>query len=152
MVRGKERMILVPGVQNLFCIIMRIEKLGGTEERLYQLVAPLVMKPSILRQNNNYPYKTSGHHIWFVALEDEVVAGFIPVELKDRCATVNNYYIAGDDPHILTFMLQEVVCDFAREYKLQSVTHTRHLAIFQAIGFLVVRTWKLYMKMEYRQS
>jgi len=41
---------------------MEIEKLGGTTERLYRLVAPLVMKPCILRENNNYPFKTSMHH------------------------------------------------------------------------------------------
>ena len=37
---------------------MEIEKLGGTTERLYRLVAPLVMKPCILRENNNYPFKS----------------------------------------------------------------------------------------------
>ena len=52
---------------------MNIEKLHGTSTRLYQLVAPLVMSPPVLRQNNNYPFKTSDHHVWFVALEEEKV-------------------------------------------------------------------------------
>ena len=56
---------------------MEIEKLGGTTERLYRLVAPLVMKPCILRENNNYPFKTSMHHIWFIAIEEERVVGFM---------------------------------------------------------------------------
>lgn len=137
-------------VQPLFGVIMKIEKLGGTEDRLFQLVGPLVMKPSILRQNNDYPFKTSAHHIWFIALKDEAVAGFIPVELRERCAIVNNYYVTGDDPQILASMLQEVIRHYGGKYKLQSVTHTRHLSVFQSSGFAVIRTWKLYIKMEYR--
>ena len=38
---------------------MDIEKLHGTDPRLYQLVAPLVMSIPVLRYNNNYPFKTS---------------------------------------------------------------------------------------------
>ena len=76
---------------------MEIEKLGGTTERLYRLVAPLVMKPCILRENNNYPFKTSMHHIWFIAIEEERVVGFMPVEIKDKYAVINNYYIMPDN-------------------------------------------------------
>lgn len=63
---------------------MRIEKFGGTEARLYQLVAPLVMNPAILRQNNNYPFKTSAHYVWFVALEGERILGFVPIEIREK--------------------------------------------------------------------
>ena len=50
---------------------MTIEKLDGTSPRLYTLVAPLVMRRSVLRQNNNYPFWTSRSHTWFVAWEGE---------------------------------------------------------------------------------
>ena len=49
---------------------MDIEKLHGTDPRLYQLVAPLVMSIPVLRYNNNYPFKTSVHHKWLVATDD----------------------------------------------------------------------------------
>ena len=88
---------------------MEIEKLGGTTERLYRLVAPLVMKPCILRENNNYPFKTSMHHIWFIAIEEERVVGFMPVEIKDKYAVINNYYIDKDDPDLLAALLREVI-------------------------------------------
>ena len=52
---------------------MTIEKLDGTSPRLYTLVAPLVMRRSVLRQNNNYPFWTSRAHTWFVAWEGETV-------------------------------------------------------------------------------
>ena len=112
---------------------MEIEKLGGTTERLYRLVAPLVMKPCILRENNNYPFKTSMHHIWFIAIED-------------------NYYIDKDDPDLLAALLREVIRHYAGQYKLQSVTHSRHLSVFAANGFSIIRPWKLYAKMEHRQQ
>ncbi len=130
---------------------MKVEKIGGTENRLYQLIAPLVMKPAVLRQNNNYPFKTSVHHLWYVALEGEEVVGFMPLEIKDHSVIINNYYISGDNPDNLTFILQDVIRDFGGKNKLQSVTHTRHLEIFEKNGFVTIRTWKLYIKMEYRQ-
>lgn len=37
---------------------MNILKLQGLDGRLFDLVAPLVMNPAVLRQNNNYPFKT----------------------------------------------------------------------------------------------
>lgn len=129
---------------------MKIEKLNGMENRLYQIVAPLVMNPAVLRQNNNYPFKTSARHIWFVAFEGRHAVGFIPVEMKSKSAVINNYYASGDSPDVLAFMLQEVVRVIAEEYKLQSVTHIRHLSVFQENGFSVLRTWKLYVKMEYQ--
>ena len=59
---------------------MIVEKLPGTDARLYALVAPLVMSVPIIRQNNNYPFKTSRKHLWFIALERGEVKGFMPVE------------------------------------------------------------------------
>lgn len=77
---------------------MTIEKLDGTSPRLYTLVAPLVMRRSVLRQNNNYPFWTSRSHTWFVAWEGENVYGFVPVEITDSgIARINNYYVSGDD-------------------------------------------------------
>ena len=130
---------------------MEVISLPGTDARLYKLVAHLVMDPDVLRQNNNYPFKTSARYIWFVAIEDERVLGFIPVEMKDNCYVINNYYVSGDDPALLAALLGEAVCHFPGKCPLQSVTHTRHLSVFEENGFVVIRTWKLYVKMEYRR-
>ena len=77
---------------------MIVEKLPGTDARLYALVAPLVMSVPIIRQNNNYPFKTSRKHLWFIALERGEVKGFMPVERKTAGACIDNYYLAGDSP------------------------------------------------------
>lgn len=39
--------------------MIQIIQLQGTDKRLYELVAPLVMNPDILKQNYNYPFRTS---------------------------------------------------------------------------------------------
>ena len=54
---------------------MKIMTLQGTDKLLYELVAPLVMNPAILRQNNNYPFKTSRSHVWYIAFHETAVVG-----------------------------------------------------------------------------
>lgn len=78
---------------------MTIEKLDGTSPRLYTLVAPLVMRRSVLRQNNNYPFWTSRAHTWFVAWEGETVFGFMPVEITRTAECQDQQLLRfGDDP------------------------------------------------------
>ncbi|MFR4038051.1 MAG: hypothetical protein ACLTZT_09805 [Butyricimonas faecalis] len=77
---------------------MDIEKLHGTDPRLYQLVAPLVMSIPVLRYNNNYPFKTSAHHKWLVATDKGVVQGFMPIDMKSTGACIDNYYVSGSTP------------------------------------------------------
>ena len=50
---------------------MNIVKLNGEDTELYRRVAHLVMNREVLASNNNYPFKTSSEHIWFVACDDE---------------------------------------------------------------------------------
>lgn len=81
---------------------MNIEKLHGTDPQLYQLVAPLVMSIPVLRYNNNYPFKTSAHHKWLVATEGGEVRGFMPIDMKSTGACIDNYYVSGRDPALLS--------------------------------------------------
>ncbi len=128
---------------------MTIEKLDGTSPKLYSLVAPLVMRRSVLRQNNNYPFYTSRSHTWLVAVEGDTAIGFIPVEISEKYAKINNYYISGDSEKLLSLLLQEAVRLFGKQYTLQSVTLSRHIPVFKSNGFSPVKEWKLYMKMEH---
>ena len=129
---------------------MTIEKLDGTSPRLYTLVAPLVMRRSVLRQNNNYPFWTSRSHTWFVAWEGENVYGFVPVEITDGgIARINNYYVSGDNPQLLARFLREVVQYYGRDYTIRSVTLIRNAEIFRTEGFAAIREWKQYVAMQY---
>ena len=62
---------------------MEIEKLGGTTERLYRLSCTFgyetLYSPGKIIIIH---FKTSMHHIWFIAIEEERVVGFMPVEIK----------------------------------------------------------------------
>ena len=132
---------------------MTIEKLDGTSPRLYALVAPLVMRRSVLRQNNNYPFWTSRSHTWFVAWEGETVFGFMPVEITDGgVAKINNYYVSGDDPQLLERLLREVVGYYRRDYEIRSVTLLRHAEIFRAEGFAPTKEWTQYVTMRYGKN
>lgn len=128
---------------------MEIEKLEGTAPRLYQLVAPLVMSIPVLRQNNNYPFKTSERHVWFVALEDNVVNGFLPVEFKNSYIYIDNYYIRGEDTELLSTLIRQVITEFAGKKPLYALSHIAHAEIFQNCGFSTKKEWKLYVKMIY---
>ena len=59
---------------------MDIIKLQGTDKKLYELIAPLVLNPAVLRQNNNYPFKTGPKYTWYIAIEKEQILGFIPIK------------------------------------------------------------------------
>lgn len=125
---------------------MHIEKLNGTDERLYHLVAPLVMNPDVLKKNNNYPFKTTEHYVWYIALQENEVVGFIPVEMRAACAVINNYYIAGGEG-VCEALLQTIVNDPDLTIPLQAVVLSGDLAVFQKYEFEVIRLWKLYVKM-----
>ena len=132
---------------------MRIEKLDGTSPRLYALVAPLVMRRGVLRQNNNYPSWTSRSHTWFVAWEGETVFGFIPVEITDGgVAKINNYYVSGDDPQLLSRFLREIIQYYRRDYTIRSMTLIRHAEIFRSEGFVPMKEWTQYVTMEYSKN
>ena len=120
---------------------------------IYTLVAPLVMRRSVLRQNNNYPFWTSRSHTWFVAWEGETVFGFIPVEITDGgVAKINNYYVSGDDPHLLSRFLREIIQYYRRDYTIRSMTLIRHAEIFRSEGFVPMKEWTQYVTMEYSKN
>ena len=112
----------------------QIVELKGTEKRLYQLVAPLVMNPVVLKQNYNYPFRTSENFIWFIAVEGKEIVGFIPLEHKKSEAIINNYYIKENNAEVLKALLEKV-------------TFIEHQKIFQELGFSVEKEWKRYVKM-----
>ena len=129
--------------------MIKIESLQGLDTRLYQLVAPLVMNPRVLRYNNNYPFKTSKNFIWYVALSDNTPIGFSPVEIRDEKAILNNYYVAGDNLDLLSDLLKEIKAALGAHYVLEGVVQTPHVKIFEENGFNTIKEWKKYVKMEW---
>ena len=81
---------------------MKVIQLKGLDTDLYPLIGPLVMNPKVLKANNNYPFKTTANHQWYIAVNDqEEVMGFLPVENKKSTSVINNYYLKEDDGELL---------------------------------------------------
>ncbi|WP_300694121.1 hypothetical protein [uncultured Bacteroides sp.] len=125
----------------------QIIELNGTEKRLYQLVAPLVMNPKVLKQNNNYPFRTSENFKWFVAVEGKKVVGFLPLEHKKSEAIINNYYVKDNHTEVLKALLEKVIDSMEKDKLLTSVTLIEHQDLFLESGFSVEKLWRRYVKM-----
>lgn len=129
---------------------MEIIKFQGTDKRLYEMVAPLVMSPIVLRQNNNYPFKTDEKYIWYVAVNDDRVVGFMPVKKNETDNyVIDNYYIRGEDMDVLDSMLCRVIADREPWRELLATVHTRHVELFRRRKFRTHIEWQNYEKMKY---
>ena len=123
-------------------------QLQGTDKRLYELVAPLVMNPEILKQNYNYPFRTSEDFVWFVAVDKKKVIGFIPVEEKKKEYVINNYYIESNNEDTLKLLLEKVISETNTSKELTSVTFMEHSSLFKDLGFSEEKIWTRYVKMK----
>ena len=111
--------------------MIQIIQLQGTDKRLYELVAPLVMNPDILKQNYNYPFRTSEDFVWFVAVDKKKVIGFIPVEEKKKECIINNYYIEGNNESTLKLLFEKVISETTASKELISVTFMEHCSLLK---------------------
>lgn len=82
-------------------------------------------------------------------MSDNTPIGFIPVEIRDEKAILNNYYVAGDNMGLLSDLLKEVKAALGAHYVLEGVVQTPHVKIFEENGFNTIKEWKKYVKMEW---
>lgn len=128
--------------------MIQIIQLQGTDKRLYELVAPLVMNPDVLKQNYNYPFRTSEDFVWFVAIDKRKVIGFVPVENKKKECVINNYYIEGNNEDTLKRLLEKIISAADTSKELTSVTFVEHSDLFKELGFSEEKVWTRYVKMK----
>lgn len=133
--------------------MMQIIQLKGKDKHLYRLLAPLVMDPEVIRANNNYPFKTNDNYLWFIAMDNREVAGFIPVEQKSgKRAIINNYYVSAQGEsreEILSELISSIFTVYiVEEWMLDSVTLVQDKEIFDKFGFASLdKKWTRYVKM-----
>ncbi|ADV44479.1 hypothetical protein [Bacteroides helcogenes] len=128
--------------------MIQIIQLHGTDKRLYQLVAPLVMNPEVLKQNYNYPFRTSEDYVWFIALDAKMVVGFIPVEYKKHECVINNYYIRDKQNEVLKQLLEKIVAEVDEEKEFVAVSFLEDRDVFSGMGFAEEKVWTRYVKMK----
>lgn len=126
----------------------QIIQLQGTDKRLYELVAPLVMNPVVLKQNYNYPFRTAENFVWFIAMEKKKIIGFIPVECKRTERVINNYYIKDNNAEILKLLLQSIISEMDSDLELTSIAFIEHQQVFKEFGFSEEKVWTRYVKMK----
>jgi hypothetical protein len=123
---------------------MKIEILNGTEKRLYEVVAPLVMDPDVLRQNDGVAFKTSESHVYFVALdENDDCIGFIPVQKKGKYGLINNYYIQNRDEEVIKSLIITAEKFFKKEKltSLSIIAQSPDYAAVQKLKFIIEKTF-----------
>ena len=112
-------------------------RLNGVDARLYPLVGPLVMNPAILRQNNNYPFKTSNRYLWYIAISDGVIVGFIPLKKNEKNYHIDNYYIQGDRTETIDALLHHVIDDLEADRQNQFRTD-KQLTLYDKMEYIPV--------------
>ncbi len=133
--------------------MIQVIQLKGKDKHLYRLLAPLVMDPEVLRANNNYPFKTTENYVWFIAMKERKVVGFVPVEQKSgKKAVINNYYVNAEKTEredILSALLVAAITEFSQDkWMLHSVTLVQDKEIFEQFEFASLdKNWTRYVKM-----
>ncbi|MCM1371905.1 MAG: hypothetical protein NC113_04350 [Bacteroides sp.] len=125
---------------------MEVICLHGTENRLYELVAPLIMSPEVLRQNNNYPFKTTPQHTWHVCMKEGNVIGFMPAKNTSGGLYLDNYYIKEDDSKVLESLIEHILLSTDRP--VTALCHKRHTETFRKYGFILCTIFAQYNKMQ----
>lgn len=69
------------------------------------------MNPKILKSNNNYPFKNFPGTVWYIAMEDGEVSGFMPLKKNNAGFYIDNYYISDDDPNTIGGLLDSITED-----------------------------------------
>lgn len=128
--------------------MIQVVQLHGTDEQLYCLVARLVMDPEVLKQNYNYPFRTSENYEWFIALSDGRVVGFMPVEQKKNEYVINNYYVEAKDAGTLKLLVESVAGQWDGERPLIAVCFLEDREAFGEQGFIVEKVWTRYVRMK----
>lgn len=125
-----------------------IMEFEGLDPVLYQWVGPLVMNPAVLKQNYNFPFRTTQNFHWYVAVENEEVIGFVPVERRKGGWVINNYYIKGQDASLLSALLDRIVAVATEErVTLTAISFLKDKEVYLEHGFEEVNLWTRYVKM-----
>ena len=102
----------------------------------------------VLKQNYNYPFRTSEEYEWFVALDNKHVVGFVPVEHKKYECVINNYYIKERNVDTLKLLLEKVLEKQGEESSLTAVSFVEDRDVFSELGFWEDKVWTRYVKMK----
>ncbi|MDR0546935.1 MAG: GNAT family N-acetyltransferase [Dysgonamonadaceae bacterium] len=112
-----------------------IIKVEGADKRLYNLIGPLVMNPEVLAANENYPFRNTDQHIWYIALRGKNhVSGFLSI----AGYTISNDYV-NNNSELLEALLERVIADQPQGAVLRFIAHINELPLMEKMGFVVTK-------------
>lgn len=121
-----------------------IQIISGDDRSLYSLLGPLVMDAKVLKYNNNYPFKTSPHHVWYIfRTMTRKVEGFVPLRMDANRWLVDNYYVKDDNEEVFLSLLNAL----PEDHDIEAMVQSRHRDIFLRAHFQVVSQRVNYLKM-----
>lgn len=126
--------------------------LDGLSPELYMAVGRLVLSPACLRENNNYPYKSTHKFTWHLLYCEGKVVAFMPLERKDgNTYKVDNYYAPSgkERGNLLVKLVKSVVRGVGKDtVQLQATVQKRDAGIFKYLEFIPIRETRRYVMME----
>lgn len=122
---------------------IRIEKVWGTDNRLYELIAPFVMNPEVIRLNGGYPFKNTEDHLWYISVKGKnMVTGFISI-VNDRLC--NDF--TWQDKDLLRILIERALMDVEKGMLVTFVADNSDRPLLEEMGFSVDKEWTKYFKM-----
>ena len=138
--------------------MIQIVQLHGTDKKLYELVAPLVMSPEVLKQNYNYPFRTSEEDCYrrFIQMYSDVVMELGKSFFEERIDAMKERKGVKQDVELDANDLKELVKEFKQIYlekqgeesSLTAVSFVEDRDVFSELGFLEDKVWTRYVKMK----
>ena len=139
--------------------MIQIVQLHGTDKKLYELVAPLVMSPEVLKQNYNYPFRTSEEYDCyrrFIQMYSDVVMELGKSFFEERIDAMKERKGVKQDVELDANDLKELVKEFKQIYlekqgeesSLTAVSFVEDRDVFSELGFLEDKVWTRYVKMK----
>lgn len=122
---------------------IRIEKVWGTDGRLYELIAPFVMNPEVIRLNGGYPFKNTEDHLWYISVKGKnMVTGFISIVNDHLC---NDF--TWQDKDLLRILIERALMDVEKGTLVTFVADNSDRPLLEEMGFSVDKEWTKYFKM-----
>ena len=122
---------------------MRIEKVWGTDSRLYELIAPFVMNPEVIRLNGGYPFKNTEDHLWYISVKGKnLVTGFISIVNGRLC---NDF--TWQDKDLLRILIERAFMDMEKGTLVTFVADNSDRPLLEEMGFFIQKGWTKYFIM-----
>lgn len=122
---------------------IRIERVWGTDKRLYELIGPFVMDPTVIKMNGGYPFKNTEDHVWYIAIRGKnLVMGFISIVDNKLC---NDF--TWQDYDLLKRLINQAILGFKTGTVISFMAEHSDIPTLEKLGFVIEREGVKYSKM-----